>query len=198
MEPSENTKTPSTDQKKDKLDLNGVATVVAVVLSLVAISISVLEVSTMRMQQKASVWPYLQISGRYVDNRYSIVLENKGVGPALIQDLALFVDDKEAGRFDKIIEDLVGKENAFGYDKYRVSNPNGSVVSSREKIELISVPLKEFNGSDNDFTPGIMFAQQSAKRLNLSICYCSIYEDCWQVDLKGSGASEIKNCPANY
>lgn len=181
-------------ERTNKLDLNSIATIGAVILSIVAISISVLEVTTMRTQQKSAVWPYLQINSSYTDGKYQILLENKGVGPALIKNLALFVDDEPAYEFDKIISDLVGLENAFSYDVYQVSNPANSVISSREKVRMFSVPLRNNDKENTEFTPGVIFAQQANQRFNIAICYCSIHEDCWKTDIRMSGVEEVKAC----
>lgn len=185
---------PASKERRNKLDLNGIATIGAVILSVVAISISILEVTTMRTQQKSAVWPYLQINSSYTDGKYQILLENKGVGPALIKNLTLLVDDEPAYEFDKIISDLVGLENAFSYDVYQVSNPANSVISSREKIRMFSVPLRNNDLENSVFTLGVIFAEQANQRFNIAICYCSIHEDCWRTDINMSGVEEVKAC----
>jgi hypothetical protein len=177
-----------------KLDLNSIATIGAVILSIIAISISVLEVTTMRTQQKATVWPYIQVKSSYSADSFKISLENKGIGPALIKNFELLVDDKPQTEFDSIISQLVGPENAFSYDVYRATNPGNSVVSSRENLTLLRVPLKNRAPKKGDYLPGILFAEQAGNRFNISICYCSIYDDCWVTDLKMKGVEEVKSC----
>lgn len=182
--------------KRPSWDLNNIATIGAVILSIIAISISVLEVSTMRTQQRAAVWPYLQINTTYSADGFKVLLENKGVGPALIQDMSILIDGKPlpTSNFDNIVEELVGREDAFSYDVYQVFNPNKSVVSPQEKIRLFSVPLRNVGTNKGDFVPGIRFAEQAGKRLNMNICYCSIHKDCWITDIKTAGVEDIKSC----
>lgn len=187
--------------RHNSLDLNSIATIGAVILSLVAISISVIEVSTMRTQQRASVWPYLQINGSYSANTYQILLENKGVGPALIRDFAITVNNQLVTDVDQMVIDLVGKENAFSYDIYKVANPNNSVISSREKVRLFSVPLRVRSSTNSDdlieYTPGVLFTQNARTSLNISICYCSIHEDCWLTQLSSASVKPVEVCGVN-
>lgn len=184
------------NNKFSRLDLNSIGTIAALVLSIVAISISVLEVTTMRTQQRAEVWPYLQINSSYSADKYRILLENKGVGPALVKSVKMYVDGQlaTANNFDNIIVDLVGKENAFSYDVYEVFNPDQSVISSQEQIRLFSVPLVNRDKSAGRFLPGIKFAEQSKDRFNISVCYCSIHNDCWTTDVKTPGVSDSQSC----
>lgn len=194
---SENIHSEST-RGHGKLDLNSIATIGAVILSLVAISISVIEVSTMRTQQRAAVWPYLQINGSYSANTYQIFLENKGVGPALIRDFALTVNNKLVNDVDQMVIDIVGEKNAFSYNVYKVSNPNNSVISSREKITLFSVPLRVKSSTNSnelvEYTPGVLFTQNARTSLNISICYCSIHEDCWLTQLSSAIVEPVEAC----
>ncbi len=184
------------NNKISRLDLNSIGTIAALVLSIVAISISVLEVTTMRTQQRAEVWPYLQITSSYSADKYRILLENKGVGPALVKSVKMYVDGQlaTANNFDNIIVDLVGKENAFSYDVYEVFNPDQSVISSQEQIRLFSVPLVNRDKSAGRFLPGIKFAEQSKDRFNITVCYCSIHNDCWTTDVKTAGVSDSQSC----
>lgn len=186
--------------RSSKLDLNSIATIGAVILSLVAISISVIEVTTMRTQQRAAVWPYLQMQSSYSANIYTISLENKGVGPALIKYFSLFVDNRAINDVDQMVIDVVGAENAFSYDVYRVSAPNNSVISPQEQLRLFSVPLRTRQTKQSetmtDYIPGILFAENSRERLDIHICYCSIHEDCWLTTLQTTTVETVSSCDA--
>ena len=64
IEETEDSTAPET-ATRNRMDLNSIATIGAVILSIVAISISLLEVTTMRTQQRAAVWPYIMITQSY-------------------------------------------------------------------------------------------------------------------------------------
>lgn len=166
-------------------DLNSIATIGAVILSIVAISISVLEVSTMRTHQRASVWPYLEISQGYNQDGFRMTLENKGVGPALIKRFEMTLDGKPAPDLDKMIIDVVGEENAFSYDLYGSNNPSNGVISAGESVRLFGVPWEDRTR---------LFTQRANNRVNIIACYCSIHDQCWQTSMLTNEATEVKAC----
>ena len=166
-------------------DLNSIATIGAVILSIVAISISVLEVSTMRTHQRASVWPYLEISQAYNQDGFRMTLENKGVGPALIKRFEMTLDGKPAPDLDKMIIDVVGEENAFSYDLYGSNNPSNGVISAGESVRLFGVPWEDRTR---------LFTQRANNRVNIIACYCSIHDQCWQTSMLTNEATEVKAC----
>lgn len=184
LEKTETPKPPEVSVRR-VMDLNSIATIGAVILSIVAISISLLEVSTMRTQQRASVWPYLEIAQRYSGDGFQITLKNKGVGPALIKDFSMMLDGKPAPNLDKMIVDVVGEENAFSYDIYGSSNPSNGVVSAREEVRLFSVPWEDRTR---------LFAERAQNRVDISVCYCSIHDQCWTASLNTTTAKEVKSC----
>lgn len=170
---------------RPRLDLNSLATIGAVILSIVAISISVLEVSTMRTHQRASVWPYLEISQGYNQEGFRMTLENKGVGPALIKTFGMTLDGKPAPDLDQMIVDIVGEENAFSYDVYGSNNPNNGVISAGESVRLFAVPWEDRTR---------LFTERANNRVDITACYCSIHDQCWETSLLATEASEVKAC----
>ncbi len=167
------------------LDLNGIATVGAVILSIVAISISLLEVFTLRTHQRASVWPYLQIASSYSREGFAIMLENKGVGPAIVERFQITLDDEPTAGIDQLIVDVVGQDNAFSYDNYNVANPSNSVVSASEELRLFSFQWDERTR---------LFELGARDRVNIEICYCSIHKDCWLAEWRTNGVEDVKSC----
>ena len=168
-----------------RFDLNSIATIGAVILSIVAISISVLEVSTMRTHQRASVWPYLEISQSYNQDMFSITLRNKGVGPALIKDFALLLDEEPAYELDQLIIEVAGEANAFSYDIYRTSNPSNGVISPREAVNLLSFPITSETN---------VFLNNAQGRVDIRACYCSIHDQCWSTRLSANEPTEVDAC----
>jgi hypothetical protein len=184
IEETEDSTAPET-AARNRMDLNSIATIGAVILSIVAISISLLEVTTMRTQQRAAVWPYIMITQSYSQGTFAISLQNKGVGPALVKDFSILLDGEPAPDLDKLIAEVVGEEDAFSYDIYRASNPSNGVISPRESVNIFSFPI-------NDVTN--VFLQRAANRVEITACYCSIHDQCWETSLTASSASEVKSC----
>ena len=73
-------------------------------------------------------------------------------------------------QLDQSIIDTIGKENAFSYDVYGVSNPAPGVLSSGELVTLFSVPWEPRTR---------MLVNAWSDIIKVTACYCSVYDDCW-------------------
>ncbi|MEN7343816.1 MAG: hypothetical protein AAAFM81_12775 [Pseudomonadota bacterium] len=180
MKSSNQPSSPASSTNIDRL-----ASTFAVALSIAALFISIIEVSSERAQQRASVWPHIQISESYSEAGFRVVLTNKGVGPALLGELTLLHDGQPVADIDQLIIDTIGAENAFSYDRYSMSNPGNSVVAPGESINLFGV------GWD-DSSRQLIRAWNG--RIDIATCYCSIHEDCWQASLAEDTTSRIERC----
>lgn len=165
--------------------INNYATVGAVILSVVAIAVSLLEVSAMRDQQRASVWPYLSIGQGYLSNNYRLTVENKGVGPALLKKVDWRVDGEPVHDLDKLIRDTVGDDLAFSYETYFTSSLGEDVMAPGESLTVFGVPVRDDT---------MAFLQGVNGRVTLSACYCSIHGDCWVSSLNGEQGEETQSC----
>ncbi|MEM7764160.1 MAG: hypothetical protein AAF290_08760 [Pseudomonadota bacterium] len=161
-----------------------IAAIFAVLLSLAALFVSFVEVSSERAQQRAEVWPYIQIDPSYSSSGFRLRMVNKGVGPALMGQLVLLHNGQPVQDVDQLIVDTIGAERAFSYDRYAMSDPSNSVVAPGDSLTLFGV-------SWDDDTRALVQAWNGA--IDIDICYCSIHEDCWQASLLGS-TQRVERC----
>jgi hypothetical protein len=79
---------------------DGVAAVIAALVGLLALCVSGYTAYIQRQQVRAQVWPYLEtgISG----SKRELSLVNKGVGPALIRSVQIYVDGKPQRNWDAV------------------------------------------------------------------------------------------------
>ncbi|MEM9740787.1 MAG: hypothetical protein AAF829_13075 [Pseudomonadota bacterium] len=168
------------------LRINDYATVLAVILSIVAIAVSFLEVAAMRAQQKASVWPYLSVDQSYFRNQFSLTIENKGVGPALLKDIDWRLDGEQVSDLDQVILDTVGEELAFSYETYVTTSLDEKVLAPGESVTVFGVPANQANTG--------AFLRGVNGRVTLATCYCSIHGDCWLSELNGAQGQEQPAC----
>lgn len=156
----------------------GVLSIIAIVISLSALGVSVFEVTSLKDQQKASVWPYLEVSTSYSGEGFEVTVSNKGIGPALLGDITLThkgEDITSTDELDALIVETIGEDRAFSYDTYRARNASNSVLAPGYKIVLFGVP----------WTPDTRaFIEVVGQSTTAKGCYCSVYDDCWTV---GSG-----------
>ncbi len=152
-----------------------ILSIIAIVISLSALGVSVFEVTSLKDQQKASVWPYLELTPTYSSTGFEIKVENKGIGPALLGDVKLFHDGQQMAsieELDALILATIGPERAFSYDTYRARDASNSVLSPGEDVTLFGVPWT---------TDTRAFVEQTAVNFSAEGCFCSVYDDCWTV-----------------
>ncbi|UTW56201.1 hypothetical protein [Kordiimonas sp. SCSIO 12610] len=174
-------------QNERKITLSDMGSLLAVILSIVATYVSVIEVSTARDVAKVEAWPYIAVKQRYNANGFSYFVENKGIGPALIEMGVLTYQGQKVTDLDQLILDILGPEDAFSYERYLASNIDETVISPDEEITLFSVDWDAASRRLVDTLSG---------KVDIKVCYCSVYGDCWQTSLLGSKPVEVDMCLA--
>lgn len=173
----------SEEKKKPFFSRDLLITLSANAVSIVTLLIFVYQTNLMRDQQHMSVWPYLEWLpscctvgvGGYLE------IENKGVGPAIIQSVEVRYDSQEV----KSVQELFTK--AIGTDRfnYSTSTVDSRVMTPGETIRMYSI-------SDINWA----FQVDSILRrhnLEINICYCNVYKECWMC--KGTSTEPTKKCP---
>ncbi|MBO3697008.1 hypothetical protein [Roseivirga sp. E12] len=178
-------------ESKKKFSRSDIASFLAVIMSVAALFIGIIEARIMAEQQeimaqqqkvmveqqKGAVWPYMEVkSGVTILNQLSDSLtfnstaENKGVGPAIVKEISIQILDKAYNDFRDFTNAM---DSIMGKDKYELlqfairKSPN-SVYKPGETRNLFSIKILD----KEDFYAKIGF-------FNLSLKYCSIYDDCW-------------------
>jgi len=154
-----------------------VLSLIAIVISLSALGVSVFEVTSLKDQQKASVWPYLEITQSYSGQGFAVTLSNKGIGPALLGDVGFVHEGKRltnSDDIDALILQTVGPERAFSYDTYRANNATNGVLAPGEEMTVFAVPWTD---NTRAFIEGV------GDGISAQGCYCSVYKECWSVKM---------------
>lgn len=172
-------------KKPRRFSFSQIASGFAVILSLFSLFVSVMELSSIQEQQRANVWPYLQLTGSYTQEGFKVELQNKGVGPAIVNELKLHYANKTYSNLDNMIVATLGPEDAFSYEVYKASNPTKSVVASGEVINLFSVPWEPRTRR---------LIENWEQGANMVICYCSIHEECWRAELSKRENQSVEAC----
>lgn len=153
---------------KKRMEWNAVAAVIAALIGLIALVVSGYTAVLQREQVRAEVWPYLQSTITIDQDGLAIGIENKGVGPALVGGLRVYVDGQPQRGWPEVFDALGLSE----LRDTRASTVNGVVIASGEKIKPIALTDEvEFQRLLTQYT-----------RLALALCYCSTLGDCWLVD----------------
>ena len=163
---------------------DGVAAVIAALVGLLALCVSGYTAWLQREQVRAQVWPYLETG--ISASKHELMLVNKGVGPALIRSVQVYVDGKPQRNWDSVYVALGLKfEQRPPY-----STVSSVVLSAGEHIDQVL-----FRDTD-DFN---RYARQ-ANRVEMRLCYCSTMKECWIRDEREKDSSrvtsETQSCPA--
>lgn len=168
-----------------KPEWDAVAAVIAALIGLLALVVSGYTAVLQRQQVRAEVWPMLQPA--ISPSRRSVSIENKGVGPAIVRSLKVYVDGQAMRNWPEVMD-------ALGLPDLRdtpTSTVNGVVIAAGETIQQLSFA---------DDEAGFQRFYRQYPRIRLQACYCSTLDECWMFDeresLRAGRRAEIKACPA--
>lgn len=174
---------------KEGLRLDLLIAVCALLISSLAAGASwwqarVMQAQTHVLQEQlgAQVWPYLGVSAHYSNNTVRLVLENNGLGPAVVRSIALSVDGKPERSFIEGVHAILGphlirRSNHVPIGVDMNSNSPGWVLRAGDSTQLFALTSRRF-------APPLARAME---RFDLHMCYCAITPGtCW---MKESGVS---------
>ncbi|MDQ2667020.1 MAG: hypothetical protein M3Z05_13550 [Gemmatimonadota bacterium] len=160
---------------------NRIMSASATLIALVALGTGLYQAKLSRDQAKAAVWPYL-ISGNSGESGYSRVVQNVGLGPAIIGAFEVQVDSVPVHSWKEAAESLHVQLTFTG--SRSTTFRRGLVVPVAANIHLIELP----DSAD------IRLVRSRTKHLRTYICYCSLYGDCWMLDSYLTEPTKVKVC----
>jgi hypothetical protein len=150
-------------------DWDGVAAVIAAFVGLLALCVSGYTAWLQQRQVSAQVWPHLMIASS--SNDADILIINKGVGPALVGSMQVFVDGEPQRDWNAVLAKLDIKVDEKDRGQ---STVNGNVISAGESVASL-----KFNKPEDFLT---YFAKSD--RVKMRVCYCSVLNECWERDTR--------------
>jgi hypothetical protein len=167
-----------TERKRARITELG--SIVALATSFLALSLSAFQARLMneqtrlmQSQSRASVWPYVAI-GYAINNEganrgYTWQIGNDGVGPARIESVSVTLDGKPVHHWREVFHALFGDAAVpatFSQIYGRVLPPSTNRETTIDALHLTDMQQAK-----------AFFAAQD--RIDMTICYCSVYDDCW-------------------
>jgi len=160
--------------------------VFAVLVSLTTLALLIAQTRLMQTQARASVWPHVSIGYSSNQTGFAWVVANNGVGPAITHSVQVRVDGKPQRDWAEVLGAL--QINA----KVGISQLSGTVLTPAENTsDLYEIMRMQAGESATAMTEAAM------TRVEIELCYCSIYENCWLSGLARGKESkrEISHCP---
>ena len=163
-----------------------ITAVAAVVITLEQTKVMREEAELERKNARISVLPSVWLSTHIGDTEgeayYKVVLTNKGLGPAVIERFDVSYQGQPVYNWDELARKMaadVGSEKSFENNFLRSSR---SPVSPGLMLEAggTAYPLQVDNDSDPH---GIRLLMSGSMNMGISLCYCSLYRDCFRTEL---------------
>ncbi|MEO0570071.1 MAG: hypothetical protein AAF039_00100 [Bacteroidota bacterium] len=155
--------------RADRLQIIG--TIMALVISIIAMVTSIYEAGIMKSQQKSMVWPYLSVSQQYNSEGFGIKITNKGTGPAIVTSVQLDYKGMPMENVD-VLMDSLNPDRTFGYDILRNSTIGNHVFTSGEEMMLFGLPY-------NDETRVVV---ENIPKIRMRVGYKSVLDEYWYYD----------------
>jgi hypothetical protein len=180
---------------RERSQFTQIGTVSALAFSLLALVTSIYQTrlmqaqtELMQKQSRASVWPYLSIAENDIHRQgqesFTWRVDNNGVGPAKIESVVVSLDGKPYKTWREIFN-VLRPDVPFHAAQ---SSINGMVLPpslNRETtVEMVKL--------DETATAKAFLDAQS--RLQIDICYCSVYDECWLARKDVRFAEPVARC----
>ena len=175
---------------KKKFNADRILGISAMGISLLTLAIFIYQTDIMRVQSKLSVKPRLDFTTNQGGNDSTIVfqevLENKGLGPAIIDSIYFkFKGKQHALNPEQFLKEQLPKMLEYGYLSQHVTLGKGTTLSPGEERPLFTYKLPasyldsvfDYLGTDMD----------GVDPFPVEVIYTSIYEDeFWMVSSESS------------
>lgn len=169
--------------------------VTALITSISSIAIAVHHGQIMEKLVQANSVPYMQGGFSTVtpegERRLSLDLLNRGVGPAHEQSLRAKVGERYVRSVSELIVASVGPEQA--------AEAETALSANRNQVRTRFIPGGEqqlvfwmTRTPDNARYWDLLNAAQ--ERWDIEFCYCSVFQECWQVLGKWSEPERVEAC----
>ena len=153
----------------------------AMFISLISLVFFILQTQMMSKQNRLSVMPRLSFTQSQGDNNngftLGLILENKGLGPAIIESSAiLFGEERYELNFSTFIDEELVQIDTLLHKQSTSSIIEGSTILPREEVQLflIELPLEK--------VPTLMEHVSAIEdSIDVEVIYTSIYEERWLI-----------------
>jgi hypothetical protein len=166
------------------MNASRIVPICALLISVIACIASLYQLRMASSSISAQTWPYVTIGWQHANDKIGIVVDNDGLGPALIRNVVLSVDQRPQRDVISAVRQIIGdSEVEFNMDAFT----RGLVIRAGNSLKLFHV-----RGATS---ANQLRAAQS--RMNLQICYCSILGRCWTNSLAEVIPQSVSECAEN-
>jgi hypothetical protein len=151
--------------------------VAALIVSISAVAVGLYEAALQRHHDRAEVWPHPEIQVFTKQTGAAIMLENTGIGPAIVQTAVVTVDGRPQHNWSDVLRALNGIEPSPFSNFSTVQHG----LRPGDRLPMIDMPVAD---TPRDFW-------KSIARVGVSICYSSVFDQHWVVESKRLGGPNV-------
>jgi hypothetical protein len=170
--------------------------VIATLVGLCALCVSAYTAYVQRQQVRAAVWPILEFDSSNAPDIH-FTLANKGVGPAIIRQVIVKVDEQPVRNWKEALGRILGP----GEHLFSESDMSGHVFAAGESMTIFTPHDPENNPLNFDKSNPLWVKMNKDRlRVSVEICYCSTLDECWTLRASGltpSITTAARRCPAS-
>lgn len=184
----------SPKKKKYRLKTDTIIAVSAILISLCALIMTVVENNMMRIQQKASNYPHLILARGYNNEGFYITLQNKGPGLAFVKNFYIWTEEEDGTKtyfenWEDVANHFLPEGHDVTYSVIKTTTVNEDVMEGGESANFFKLPYKR---EDLQYEDEFIFTH--IPKLKYKLCYCSILKDCWYLSYENFNPRACKSC----
>ena len=154
-----------------------------------------LERRNARISVMPSVWLATHIGDTEGEAYFKIVLTNKGLGPAVIESFDVSYKDQPVDNWDDLARLMATHMESDKSYKGDTLGSERSPVSPGLMLEAGGV-AQPFSVHESTDINGLNLLMRSAPDLGITMCYCSLYGDCFRTEMFRR-PQEVEACEAS-
>jgi hypothetical protein len=178
--------------------------IAALVTSVTSIWLSLSQGDDMARLVQAQSWPYLEyISSNTGENGEPVIdlmIRNAGVGPAKVESFSVSYGGRPVKGWAQLIAACCIPPDT---PRDRIDLPaltDNRMISGRlitrvldasDSLTLLHLPKTDANA------PLWKRLDEARFKLELGVCYCSVFDECWTSDLRSTKQQPVKTCPVD-
>ncbi len=169
--------------EKSRFSTDRIIGLSAMLISVLTLLIFIYQTSIMHRQSRLSVTPRLDFNQSLVQGDSIITIawsiENKGLGPAIIEDINIVYQKKKYPLdFDKFFEDVFPKLNQYGNLVGTMTMSEGSTISANEENAIYKYRFRK--NKLNEIRDYLEINETDDFPFEIEIVYSSIYKERWK------------------
>jgi hypothetical protein len=182
--------------------LNFIVAVCAMLVSIASFYATYLQAESAKQQVKAMTYPLIEYShGNYSQGKrmLSLKIRNNGVGPAIVKKVEIIYKGQSYQDVMDMLDacckaelhnyrELVERDEIPQTARILTGRMNDIIIAAQGEIRFLGLERHELNAP--------LWEQIHVARFSssLSICYCTLLDDCFMTDGRGK-IREVEVCP---